>query len=157
MEYFSNYILSNDEYIFTSDSTENIKYSGIRNFLLEIGVVKYDRLKRIYSIRPNYKLITYRFLEKSTMSSLELKKILKKKEELGVEAERLVLQYEYERLMNYPELINKIEYIAEVDVLAGYDIKSWEDKKDTKGKEVERFYRSKKYFINRKEILLDKE
>lgn len=152
LAYFNTYELINNTYLFTATSNKNLEYSGIRNFLLEIGVVSYDRVKRTYSIAPNYIGLTRELFEKRKLSYNDFKRQLLKKEKIGRAAEQAILRFENDRLAHFPELLNKIEYTADCDVLAGYDIKSWEDKTNTNGIEVERYIEVKSVPENKKQF-----
>lgn len=157
--YLENFAFDKTTYLFKPKTTKGVQYSGIRNFLVELGLVKYDGTNKVYTIAPKY---LNSFAERKTEAVVhpdELKVILKKKDELGKAAEKAVLDYERERLMNYPELVGQIEHTARKNVRAGYDIKSWEELSKGDKKPIERYIEVKavgrdeaKFYWSRNEI-----
>jgi len=157
--YLENFTFDKTTYVYIPKTAKGDQYSGLRNFLLELGLVKYDGINKIYTIASNY---LSSFAERKTDAVVhpdELKAVLNKKDKMGKAAEKVVLDYERERLMNYPELIEQIEYTASKNVLAGYDIKSWEERGKGDKKPIERFIEVKavggeetKFYWSRNEI-----
>lgn len=124
--YLDNFIFDKSTYVYKPQGNERTKYRGIRNFLVELGLIKYDGINKVYSIAQKH---LSEFTERKTdipLSSNELKAIIKKKDELGKDAEIAVIGYERKRLAGHPALVEKIEHIGQKNVKAGYDIISWE-------------------------------
>ncbi|MFC1771357.1 DUF3883 domain-containing protein [Candidatus Margulisiibacteriota bacterium] len=114
-----------------------LKESGIRNFLMELGLIIYDNKEDCYRIKNDQSKYLKKWFDISKISQKELTNILIKKNLLGEKAEKLVLEYEKKRLKKYPELIKNINYIAKTNISAGYDIKSFEASKNRKIRYIE--------------------
>ena len=137
--YLDNFKFYKTGYKYNPPTNERIKYRGIRNFLLELGLITYHLNSRIYTLAPNYTTSFVEGKKDTVVSPEQLKVVLRKKDELGKAAEKAVLDYEKDRLSDYPELVEEIEYIAQKNVMAGYDIKSFERKVGEKMIKQERF------------------
>jgi hypothetical protein len=110
----------NEEYFFKPFISYNNLTRHLRNFLIS--------LKKIDFINGHYKIIDntiLNLLEKKEFSPEQLQKILEKQNLLGLEAEKLVVKYEAEKIKNFNQDLN-IDHVALRDVSAGYDIKSYE-------------------------------
>ena len=98
-------------------------FSEARNFLIEIGVVKYDHEADKYIVLPEHIHLFALAAEKSssyTPSKLKLKLI--QKDEIGSAAEVMILKYEKDRVgQDYEKFV---EHISVKNYAAGYDIKS---------------------------------
>ena len=124
-ELFSEMLRCNNEYTLKSPTPQHLV--GLRNLLIEFGVIDFNYETQIYIVRetPLVKHLEHnRFFK---LSKQELDEILKQRDLLGQDAELAVLQFEKEKLSVAPELINKIKHISPVDVGAGYDIESFKD------------------------------
>jgi len=121
-EYIENFIESDDGYIFYPTLETNLNTSGLRNLLIQLGLIEYKSSSRIYIFNNNWNS----FLEKrhQKLSARNLAAILKNQENLGTRAEEAVISYEQKILSLFPELLPKINHVALNDVGAGYDILS---------------------------------
>ncbi|MBT7013977.1 MAG: DUF3883 domain-containing protein [Actinobacteria bacterium] len=128
-EYLKNF---SDEtsYCYNPSQLESLKYSDIRNFLIELGLIEYERTSNYYRISGKQLNLFETFLDNSKFSQTELDIELKRQKEIGMSAELQVIDYEKKRLRSQPDLVNKIKHVATDDVSAGYDILSWETKHD---------------------------
>ena len=124
--YFDNFKIAGNEYVYKPPTALRLRESGIRNFFMELDLVEHNPELGSYKIKEKYLDLFEAYLKRKTLSPNELALNLKRKDELGKNAESEVLRYERERLAGHPELLAKIEYMAEKDVMAGYDILSWE-------------------------------
>ena len=125
--YIQNFKSKNDSLIYKPSQKKNLAESGLRNFLIDIDLVFYQRSNKHYVINEKYlHLISTKIATKSR-SPKALKIILKKQEEIGNLAELEIIEFEKNRLKNFPQLTSKIEHVATNNVNAGYDIKSWEE------------------------------
>lgn len=137
--YFGNFQFAKTTYVFEPKTSKRFEYSEIRNFLVELGLIKYDSTNRIYSIAPKHFSRFVKGREDTPLHPDALKIVLKKKEQLGKAAEEAVIDYERERLTNYPEFVERIEHVASKNVMAGYDIKSWEVRNKKSDRLTERY------------------
>ncbi|MCG8319744.1 MAG: DUF3883 domain-containing protein [Cytophagales bacterium] len=115
-----------------------VQESPLRNFLMDLGLIEYNRMTGTYKIREEHFESFELFLQQKKLTIKELTIILKRKEDLGKAAELKILEYEKRRLADCPELIEKLEHISVDNVKAGYDILSWE-KESKNGRPVERY------------------
>jgi len=108
--------------------SERFVESDIRNLLISLGIIKYDRDRDIYLLEPNdYEEALNLYPDNHRKLSLRaLQAIQAQKEAIGRKAEEIVLKYEKERLESNPELVAGITHVAEIDVAAGYDIESFD-------------------------------
>jgi hypothetical protein len=157
--YFNNFTVNDNMFEYTPTMTSRVKESEIRNFFMELGLIEYKKSTGAYIIKPKYFDKIENYLDFKKMSPQELALAIKKRDDLGKAAELKVLQYEKDRLSDFPELLKKIKHISMSDVLAGYDILSWE-----KNKAIPRFIEVKaiskndyNFFWTRNEIEKAKE
>lgn len=129
-EFLGNFNFKDNYFRFKVKTDQKIKYSGIRNFLKELGFIIINTDGNEYIISKKYSVIYKKHKEDNKLKLSDLKKMLEEKEKLGYDAELRIIQYEKERLSIFPLLIDKIEHISLSDVSAGYDIRSFEDKLD---------------------------
>lgn len=156
--YLDNFKFVRKSFEYMPSTSSRLKESGIRNLLMELGLIEYDHISRVYRIREMHFESFEIYLNRKKLSQGEMTFILKKKNDLGKAAELKVLRYEQERLSGYPELLKKIKHVALDDVMAGYDILSWETEFQ-KGKAVPRFIEVKavsktecKFYWSRNEV-----
>ena len=127
VEYLSYFHFHIDKYMFTPTLDERLQYSGIRNLLMELGIVKAQDGGKSYYIYPAYEqLLTNILIPRGTFTPSELAMLNSRNQELGTLAEKCILQYEHARLSRESEIQSLIEYVAEDSVDAGYDILSYE-------------------------------
>lgn len=146
-------IKSIEKSIFISNSVIKLEYSGMRNFLLEEQVFKYnnDNIENelLFEISQKY---NYIFKTNDDIMTLEsLNKILELEKKQGMLAEEFVLQYEIKRLGN--DYINKIKKVSEENVMLGYDIVSVKSQDDLEEIYIEvKSYSGDKLFLTSNEI-----
>ncbi len=124
--YLNNFTVIRNAFKYKPLTSARIKESSLRNFLMDLGLIDYNRSTGTYKIREEHYSTFEVFLQNNKLAPQELSVILKWKEELGRAAEIVVLDFEKKRLAGYPELVKKVRYTAEDDTKAGYDILSWE-------------------------------
>ncbi|MEX2410506.1 MAG: DUF3883 domain-containing protein [Candidatus Paceibacterota bacterium] len=163
-DYLDKFKLGSTSFEYRPNTKDNIKYSSIRNFLVEIGLVEYNSKKQTYSIAHNYIERFVTGIKGPTLHPDTLKMLLQKKEELGELAEKTILNFEKNRLSKFPDLINKIRHVASENVTAGYDIKSWDVDKTRNNSITERYIEVKavsldglKFYWSKNEIEKAKE
>lgn len=116
-----------EEWAFDPSSAQRLKYSGLRNFLIDLGFLYLDSKEGKYLIADNYLSIYLRLKESHQLTPSEFLLIQQKREQIGRAAEIRIIEYERERLSDSPRLAEKIEHIATKDVTAGYDIRSFDE------------------------------
>jgi len=124
--YLEKFKLVHNNFEYKPKTKLRIKSSGVRNLLIELDFLEYQKKTGIYRINDNYLHLFEKFLSFKELSPKELDLINIKKAEIGYNAEIEVLKFEKRRLKKHPNLILEIEHTANKDVLAGYDILSWE-------------------------------
>lgn len=125
-------------------SNENIplKYSGLRNLLIEAGFFKTSDIADGILIIDElyiYELQKMISSNKKRMSLEQLKRKIEYQNEVGFEAELFVLAYEKRRLNG---VANDVKCISNIDVTAGYDIVSFNTEKSLS---YDRFIEVKSY------------
>jgi hypothetical protein len=125
-EFLGQFHLINEQYEFTPNSTERLKYSGLRNFLIDLGLLYLDSSETKYALVKEYSDFCAELQASCHISPSKFLIIRQAKEDIGKAAELKIIEYEKEQLSQYPHVAKKIEHTAEYDVKAGYDIKSYE-------------------------------
>lgn len=127
-EFFDNFELRGNFYTFLPSTKERLKYSGIRNFLISIGVLTFEPNRNGY--KATRELSVYLLDLDRILSYNEFIKKIKAAEELGHKAELLVIEQEKKLLKKMPDIQKKIRHVSLENVKAGYDIKSFEKQKN---------------------------
>jgi len=112
---------------FAPNSIHKTDYSGLRNFLMELGFIKLDATRFVYVIVEPQLLNPLEYFLVGRMSPEAFQHMQEKNNDVGKAAELAVLEYEKKRLHRFPDLVEKIEHIAVKAVNAGYDIRSYEE------------------------------
>lgn len=120
-EYLSNFEQNEEnELSFIPENLYNLKSSDLRNFLISLKIIKYTG--------KDYIIINKKIFSefvKTKFSPQQLNLLLHKKALLGLEAEKLILKYEKNKLKKYNKKLTP-KHIALEDVSAGYDILSYQ-------------------------------
>lgn len=112
---------------YISSSSIPLKYSGLRNLMLDLGFFYINPInKDVLIFNSTYSDLLRDYIQgvKKRISLEALKKILEKQELLGLKAEIFVMGYEQKRLKDDKRNGN-IVHISPFDVNAGYDIASF--------------------------------
>jgi hypothetical protein len=97
--------------------------SDLRNFLMELGVVNYDKTNRQYLIAfDHYTLFIQAVRPVFPLGPLEFRKRQKGNEDLGLAAETEIVKFELQRIGK--QFADRVIHVAATDVSAGYDIES---------------------------------
>ncbi len=97
--------------------------SGVRNLLMELGVVTFDSSQNQYVLTPEHAaLFAHARYCGGSVSPAQARCNRRNKEDLGLAAEQAIVSYERERVG--PGLANQVEHVALHNVAAGYDIQS---------------------------------
>lgn len=124
-QFISRFSLQEDIYKYTPHISERLRYSNLRNFLVELGALSINHESNTYVLSGEY-ASRINLDAKRPISPQQQLRELKNKNEIGARAEKVILEYEKSRLSKSPSLRKQIEYTAQKDVIAGYDIKSFE-------------------------------
>ena len=125
-KYMSNYCLVSGRYEFAPTSSDRLAYSGLRNYLIDLGFLGMDSDGVKYFINEDYTVLYLTQIGGHRTSPEHLSKWQEGLLMIGRQAELMVVEYEKQRLAAFGELAEKVEYVAEKDVSAGYDIESFE-------------------------------
>ena len=124
-QYLQNFTLDKDnKFKFKPDKYFNYQTSDMRNFLISLGIIKNENDE--YIILNNEILDK---IKKQKKSPLKLKEELRSKEQLGLDAEKLVYENEVSKVKKIDKTL-KVIHIALEDVSAGYDIQSYNENRE---------------------------
>lgn len=146
--FLSNFQAENNKIFFKATELQKIKYSGIRNLLLELEFILIGSDNTTYFISPDFSDLFLKQFCRRKLSPESLKKKQTENELIGLIAEKAVIEYELKRLSVISVLPNEIEHTSQKNVLAGYDIKSFEDYLGSNSKRIERFIEVKAVQVN---------
>lgn len=124
----------NQEYIFVKNNLIPLKFSALRNLLLNFDFFLKDKLIPFqFYIHPDLKEWfrdkVIPDIELSRINDNPLSNLIERRthqEEAGKQAEMFALNYERRQRINHRNVGN-IKIISELDTSAGYDIESYED------------------------------
>lgn len=126
-QFMANFRFKTGQYEFVPTASQRLAYSGLRNYLIDLGFLHLDADGLKYVVWNTYPLGYPELAVSHQMSPEEFADIQRKNREIGREAELQVIEYEKQRLSLFPNLVEKIEHVADCDIAAGYDVKSFED------------------------------
>lgn len=126
--------LSFETNIYIKNSFIELRYSPIRNFLIDLGLFEKDSLMyNQFIINKEFSVWFFSniapLINDSKIKNNSLEKLKNKQaiqEELGAEAEKIVLHYERTIRKEHLQYTN-IKIISEIDTKAGYDIQSYKN------------------------------
>jgi hypothetical protein len=127
-QFFEEFIPYENSYLFNPTIQERLKFSGIRNLLINIDVLEYKHTLRGYISKGE--LNDYLKAKNKIFSYEQFVKETTKQKELGDLAEIFVYRLEIEKFNGEPVTQKKIRYISSKNVKAGYDIESFSKQED---------------------------
>ena len=139
LDFLSLFKKENQNYEFSPTTSQRLKFSGIRNLLLDLEFINLIEKKNKYVISDEYFVKYRKLIEPKQRSLSQFLKIIKERDDLAKIAEKEVIKYEKNRLSRYPHLTKRIVQVSETDVGAGYDIKSFTIKNAEKHDLCERY------------------
>lgn len=146
------------EIFFSPTASEKLKYSDIRNILIELEFINVNQESNKYFINSNFYNFFFDHVCKKGTSSETLKNKLEENDDIGLKAEETVIEFELKRLTNILINKNELEHTSQINVLAGYDIKSFENYLDNNFNKIVRYIEVKavssqdyKFFWSRNE------
>lgn len=125
-EYMSNYRLVNGRYEFTPTAAERLAYSGLRNYLMDLGFLLLESDEAKYLIDEDCIPLYLTQIDVHQITPERLSKWQQGILMIGRQAELRVIEYERQRLAGFADLAQRVEHVAEKNVAAGYDIGSFE-------------------------------
>ena len=110
--------------VYFSPAQERSGESAVRNFLMEMSIVKHIIDSPKYLLAPEYfNLYAHARDRAGYMSPSTLASTLSAKSDIGLAAEKIIIAYEKDRIgMPYAD---KIEHVSQKNVAAGYDVTSF--------------------------------
>ncbi len=126
-DFLLNFKVESNDIIFNASLTDKIKYSDARNILLELEFISVKPDNDSYIINNKYNDIFFKKINHGEMSLEVFRKNQCDQDELGVSAERAIIDFEIKRLTNISINPEDIEHTSQKNVYAGYDIKSFEN------------------------------
>lgn len=113
----------NDDVTYTPIEQNRSRDSAIRNFLVELGVVLYDRGNEQCLLAPEHaSLFAIARSAANQTSTRQLETTLRDRKSIGFAAEREILQFERRRVGE--QHANSVDHVSMRNVSAGYDILS---------------------------------
>lgn len=162
-DFLLNFQTDKDTFCFKATELQKIKFSDIRNLLLELEFILAGADNTTYYVNPIY---THLFVKQFSQRKLSLNTLKKKQAEndlIGLTAEKAVIDFEVKRLTDISLMPSEIEHTSQENVLAGYDIKSFENFLDSNTKRIERYIEVKavsvedyKFYWSRNEMTIAK-
>ena len=122
-DYMKRFRVADGKAVYRPSVDQRSAESGVRNLLMEWGVVAFDSSESQYVLMPEHAaLFAHARYCGHSVSPLQSQCNRRNKEDLGLAAEQAVVSYEHERLG--PGLADQIDHVALRNVAAGYDIQS---------------------------------
>ncbi|MDD5464903.1 MAG: DUF3883 domain-containing protein [Candidatus Omnitrophica bacterium] len=112
--------------IFTPKLKQRLDLSGIRNFLIDFGVIRFDEGNKAYIVEKDFEDLCPA-KRKANVTLVNFLRCRREEERLGKSAELKILEFERNRLARFPTLLKRIKRISDVNISAGYDILSFEE------------------------------
>jgi hypothetical protein len=123
LAYLGSFGLASDAILRVADPSNPAEHHAVRNFLMEMGIIRYRESERVYILEPSYAWLFVLARSKTRpVRPGELSMRMDAKSDLGWMAERAVVQWERKRLGD--SQAHRVEHIAEFDVAAGFDVLS---------------------------------
>jgi len=154
------------------NSSISMKYSGLKNFLINIDFLSPSTIlsnvlivDSVFEPFMEDKVVPW-LIENAQdeirsgkkLSSIQFQELQKLKEEYGSDAEEYVLNYERRRLSGHRN-IDSTKIISKLDIFAGYDIVSFETLESTnldRFIEVKSFSKTLEFFWSKNEVEVSK-
>lgn len=122
-DYLSKFHIAEGEPLYRPSSASRHHHSHVRNFLMEMGIVRHDTHNDYYRIAPEY-IDLYVVLQdkarKRTPASLAA--VQRNRDTLGTAAEEAIVSYERHRVGS--RFADCVEHVALLNAAAGYDVRS---------------------------------
>jgi hypothetical protein len=158
-DFLLNFQVDIDKTFFKATDLQKIKFSDIRNLLLELDFIKVSDDNSTYIINPQYTSLFINHFLRKILSPKTLKQRQLENDSIGLAAEKAIIEFEVRRLKDISIKPKEIEHTSQYNVLAGYDIKSFENYLDSNAKLIDRYIEVKavsaldyKFYWSRNEL-----
>ena len=122
--FVSGFAMVDGELAYFSSAQFRSSESSVRNFLMELGIVKHEPGTEKYLLAPEYvSLFASAKDDANYTAPSTLSHDLVTKSEIGFAAEEAILSYERARVGRL--LTHKVDHVSQRNVAAGYDIRSF--------------------------------
>jgi len=101
-------------------------YVGLRNTLMELGVIDFDPGERTYVLRAEFLEPLLRSCGNRQFTAGQIRAHIDALSKIGADAELAVLDYERRNLEDFPSLASRVQHIALENATAGFDVLSYE-------------------------------
>lgn len=162
-DFLFNFQTETDKIFFKATELEKLKYSSIRNLLIEMEFIAVSEDNTTYFVNPDYADLFVKQFSRRILSPETLKRKQAENDSIGLTAEKAVIDYEVKRLTNISLVPSEIAHTSQENVLAGYDIKSFENNLDSNSKRIDRYIEVKavsvedfKFYWSRNEMEIAK-
>lgn len=126
-EFTRHFKFENNQYEFKPyRAAQRLGFSGLRNFLMDLEVVRLNPSTMTYIMSDDYYDCLTESMKERGLTPEEFIEIERRNREIGLKAELRIIEYERDRLATFPGLVEKIEHIAKHNISLGYDIKSYD-------------------------------
>jgi hypothetical protein len=143
-----NFKIESTDIIFNASLADKIKYSDIRNILLELEFISIKSDNDCYVISNKYNDLFFKKINHGEISLESFKKNQIAQDQLGLLAEKSIIDFEIKRLVNVSITPEDIEHTSQINVYAGYDIKSFENYLDDNNLKITRYIEVKALSIS---------
>jgi len=147
-EFLINFHLENDKTLFRPNALEKIKYSNIRNLLIELEFLVIENKNSDYIINPIFLDLFINTFVTKKLSPISMKMKQDENDLLGLSAEIEIIKFETRRLTSIKFNPEEIKHVSQFNVLAGYDIQSFENHLDCNENRIERYIEVKAVSID---------
>jgi hypothetical protein len=123
LAYLGRFDVKRDRVAYRPDAISRGQDSCVRNFLMELGLVRYDEAADEYVLSPSrYDLFVRAKTVAAAVSPRAAERARREREAFGMAAEVQVLAYEKRRVGL--RFLSQVEHVSVVDCAVGYDIRS---------------------------------
>lgn len=124
--YLTGFSFENGHFVFTPTMGENLSLARIRDLLISLEVIEYDGSAAKYRVIDTNPLLHLLSRQSHKFTPNQLSRINEERQKVGLTAELAIVEFEKQRLIDFPHLVSNIDHVSEKDVTAGYDIVSYE-------------------------------
>ncbi len=139
IDFFAEFHFESELWSFSPSNVQRLRFSGIRNLLIEFDILEVDNATGQYAIIDTRFVTGIQEIPKRKLTRRDFLRISAERDQLGRKAELEIILYEKDRLRLSPVQLTEIEHIAEKDIGAGFDIRSFEEQLDDLGKPIPRY------------------
>lgn len=123
LRYLRKFHIADGEPMYRPPSASRHQQSHVRNFLMEMGIVRHDTERNCYRIAPQH--LDLYVVAQDTVSKRPpaiVAAVRRDRETLGSAAEEAIVSYERKRVGS--KFADRVEHVAYLNAAAGYDVRS---------------------------------